>query len=218
MIQQMPLFPLGIVLFPGGTLNLHIFEERYRQMIGRCLEQNSPFGVVYLQSGDEVVEGRPAVRPAETASVGTVAQISANVRLEDGRYLLTATGQRRFRTQYILQRAPYLVAAVVELPEERGPQVDAAARELRAAYGRYWHAMSLATGQPVEVDELPGDPEAMAYQLAERIQMPYPQKQRWLEIELAERLRGLTAELLSELAILPAARKGKGGADFGNLN
>jgi Lon protease-like protein len=218
MIQQMPLFPLGTVLFPGGTLNLHIFEERYRQMIGTCLEQNTPFGVVYLHSGNEVAEGRPVVRPAETASIGTVAQISANVRLEDGRYLLTATGQRRFRTQYILQRAPYLIAAVIELPEERGPLVDAAARELRSVYGRYWHAISQATGEPVEIDELPGDPEAMAYQLAERIQMPYQQKQRWLEIELADRLRGLTAELVGELAILPAARKGKGGAGLGNLN
>jgi hypothetical protein len=212
MIQQLPLFPLGTVLFPGGTLNLHVFEERYRAMIGKCLEENSPFGVIYLRSGDEVAEGRPMARPTETASIGTVAQISANVRLEDGRYLLTATGLRRFSIHHILQRAPYIVAAVVDLPEEGGPQVAAAARELRAAYGRYWQAVSAASGAPVEIEELPDQPEAMAYQLAERLQVHYDQKQRWLETELSARLRGLASELLDELAILPPS------SGLGNLN
>ncbi|MEI7771924.1 MAG: LON peptidase substrate-binding domain-containing protein [Chloroflexales bacterium] len=212
MIQQLPLFPLGTVLFPGGTLNLHIFEERYRTMIGQCIEQGSPFGVVYLRSGDEVVEGRPAARPAEMASIGTVAQISANVRLEDGRYLLTATGLRRFSIHHILQRVPYIIAAVVELPEEGGLQVEAAARELRAAYGRYWQAVSTASGAPVEVEDFSEEPESMAYQLAERLQVPYDQKQRWLEAELNARLRGLAGELLGELAILPPT------PGLGNLN
>jgi uncharacterized protein len=212
MIQQLPLFPLGTVLFPGGTLNLHIFEERYRTMIGECIERNTPFGVVYLRSGDEVTEGRPLARPAETANIGTIAQISANVRLEDGRYLLNATGLRRFRIQYILQRAPYMIGAVIELPEEGGPQVEAAANELRSVYGRYWQAVSAASGAPVEVEELPEQPEAMAYQLAERLHVSYEQKQRWLETELTDRLRGLASELLSELAILPTS------TGLGNLN
>jgi Lon protease-like protein len=214
MIQQLPLFPLGTVLFPGATLNLHIFEERYRTMIGQCLEQNSPFGVIYLRSGDEVAEGRAVSRPTEVASIGTVAQISANVRLEDGRYLLTATGLRRFSIHHILQRTPYIIASVIELPEESGPQVAVAARELRAAYGRYWRAMSTASGTPVEVEDLPDAPEAMAYQLAERLQVPYHQKQRWLEKELIARLRGLADELLSELAILPQSSRG----GLSNLN
>lgn len=212
MIQQLPLFPLGTVLFPGNTLNLHIFEERYRTMIGKCLEDNSPFGVVYLRSGDEVSEGRALNRPAETASIGTIAQISANVRLEDGRYLLNAVGVRRFRIQYILQRAPYMIAAVVALPEEGGAQVDAAASELRSAYSRYWQAVAAASGAPVEVEDLSDEPAAMGYQLAERLQVSYEQKQRWLETELTDRLRGLATELLGELAILPP------GPGLGNLN
>lgn len=212
MIQQLPLFPLGTVLFPGSTLNLHIFEERYRAMIGKCLEDNSPFGVVYLRAGDEVTEGRALARPAETASIGTIAEISANVRLEDGRYLLNAVGVRRFRIQYILQRAPHIIAAVVALPEEGGSQVEAAAGELRAAYSRYWQAVAAASGAPVEVEELPDDPAAMSYQLAERLQVSYEYKQRWLETELTDRLRGLTTELLGELAILPS------GLGLGNLN
>jgi hypothetical protein len=212
MIEQLPLFPLGTVLFPGNTLNLHIFEERYRTMIAKCLEQSSPFGVVYLRSGDEVVEGRPVSRPAETASIGTIAQISANVRLEDGRYLLNAVGVRRFRIQYMLQRAPYMIAAVIGLPEEGGPQVATAANELRAVYGRYWQAVAAASGAPVEIEDLPDDPAAMAYQLAERFHVPYEQKQRWLETELSDRLRVLATELLSELSILPP------GPGLGNQN
>ncbi len=205
MNQQLPLFPLATVLFPGATLNLHIFEERYRTMISQCLEQNRPFGVVYLRSGDEVGEERPASRLAETANIGTVAEISANVRLDDGRYLLTATGLRRFSIRRILQRVPYIIAAVVDLPEEGGPQVDAAAHALRTVYGRYWQAISVASGTPIEVEDLSTEPEAMGYQLAERLQVPDELKQRWLETELSARLRDLASELLDELSILPPA-------------
>ncbi|MEI6779070.1 MAG: LON peptidase substrate-binding domain-containing protein [Chloroflexales bacterium] len=212
MNQQLPLFPLATVLFPGATLNLHIFEERYRTMISQCLEQNRPFGVVYLRSGDEVSEGRPTSRLAETANVGTVAEISANVRLDDGRYLLTATGLRRFSIRRILQRVPYIIAAVVDLPEEGGPQVDAAAHALRTVYGRYWQAISVASGTPIEVEDLSTEPEAMGYQLAERLQVPDELKQRWLETELSTRLRDLASELLDELSILPPA------PGLGNLN
>jgi Lon protease-like protein len=217
MIQQLPLFPLGTTLFPGAALNLHIFEERYRAMIGRCLEQKSPFGVILLRSGEEVEEGRPQARPAQIYEVGTVAQINANVRLEDGRYLLTATGERRFRVQYLLQRAPYLVASVVELAEQSGPDVEAAARDLRSIYARYWQAIAAATGTSAEGEDLPGSPEAMANQLAERLQVPHVRKQRWLEAELPARLRALASELRGELAILPAPGKRKGGPDQGDL-
>src|SRR6266508_1288840 len=54
MIQKLPILPLNTVLFPGAPLQLHIFEERYRLMIGRCLEQRSPFGVVLIRKGGEI--------------------------------------------------------------------------------------------------------------------------------------------------------------------
>ena len=143
MTQKLPIFPLNTVLFPGAPIQLHIFEERYRLMIGRCLEQSSPFGVALIRSGSEVSPDDPWVRrqleladPAnelelgalkrelggETVphSVGTTAQISVgeSVRLSDGRYYLVASGQRRFRIQYFVQRQPYLIASVAYLPEE----------------------------------------------------------------------------------------------------
>ncbi|EFO79141.1 peptidase S16 lon domain protein [Oscillochloris trichoides DG-6] len=212
MIQQLPLFPLGTVLFPGSTINLHIFEERYRTMINQCIVEDVPFGVVYLRSGDEVTEDRPFARPAETASIGTMTQINAHVRLEDGRFLINAIGMQRFHIQYIIQRSPYMVGMVMPLSEESGSQVESAAKELRAVYRRYWHAVSVASGAPVEVEDLPVAPEALAYYLADRCQVGYPQKQRWLEMELTERLRSLSSELISELAILPPS------VGLGNLN
>jgi Lon protease-like protein len=221
MIQQLALFPLGTILFPGGTLNLHIFEERYRQMIARCLEQGTPFGVVLIRDGDEVVEGRLGARSAEPYTIGTTAEINANVRLEDGRYLLTATGLKRFRIQYIVQRAPYIIAAVVELPDEHSSTVADEATELRGLYERYWQAVAVATGVPVEAEELPGDPLAMAYQLADRLQVPSAQKQQWLEADLRDRIQSITTALRQELSLLPRAGTrptSEGWGGMGSLN
>jgi uncharacterized protein len=220
MIRQLPLFPLGSILFPGATINLHIFEERYRQMIGRCLEQQSPFGVVLIRQGDEVEEGRVGARPAEPYAIGTVAEISANVKLEDGRFLLTATGRERFRIQYVLQRAPYLIASVADLPEAAAPDAAAVADELRATYERYWQAVAAATGVPTQPEELPAEPLALAYHLADRIQVPLARKQHWLEASLLTRLREITADLRTELALMPTGQRktGEGFSGMGSLN
>ncbi len=70
MVQKLPIFPLNAVLFPGAPLQLHIFEERYRQMIGRCVEQNSPFGVVLIRVGSEINPDDPWVRRQIEAAGG----------------------------------------------------------------------------------------------------------------------------------------------------
>lgn len=218
MIRQLPLFPLGTLLFPGATLNLHIFEERYKLMITRCLEAGTPFGVVLIREGDEVTEGRLGARPAEPYGVGTVAQISANIKLDDGRFLLTATGISRFRIQYVVQHAPYLVASVVELADAPGDKAFAAADELRAVYQRYWQAVAVATGADVEADELPGEPEQLSFELADRLQVNFARKQHWLECDLETRLRELSADLRAELTLLPSGPRKTGDGTIGNLN
>lgn len=218
MIRQLPLFPLGTILFPGATLNLHIFEERYRLMIARCLEERSPFGVVLIREGDEVEEGRVGARPAEPYAIGTVAEISANMRLEDGRYLVTATGRERFRIQYVLQRAPYIIASVAYLPEADAPGAVAAAAELRATYERYWQAVTAATGIPAQPEDLPEDPLALAYHLADRLQVAPARKQHWLEVGLTTRLREIAADMRTELALMPTGKRKTGEGFTGNLN
>jgi uncharacterized protein len=222
MIHKLPIFPLNTVLFPGAPIALHIFEERYRLMIGRCLEQNSPFGVVLIRSGSEVRSDDPWVQrqreilglgqgelgqPRETIShqVGTTAQIrsSESVRMEDGRYYLVAVGQRRFRIQYIAQRQPYLAASVSLLPEESGMADIEQSNQLRALYTRYWAALCAATGHQHEAEALPDDVVELTYWMAHRLRVDNTQKQRWLEADVATRLREMSAALRSELALLP---------------
>jgi Lon protease-like protein len=224
MIHKLPIFPLNTVLFPGAPITLHIFEERYRLMIGRCLEQNSPFGVVLIRSGSEVMPDDPWVRrqreilglsPAESGqtretiphAVGTTAQIrnGESVRLDDGRYYLAAVGQRRFRIQYLAQRQPYMVASVSFLPEESAQADVAQAIQLRALYTRYWAALCAATGHQHEAEALPDDVIDLTYWMAHRLRVDSHHKQRWLEADVATRLREMSAALRAELALLPAS-------------
>jgi len=245
MTQKLPIFPLNMVLFPGAPIQLHIFEERYRLMIGRCLEQSSPFGVALIRSGSEVSPDDPWVRRqleladaadelalgalkrelgGETVphSVGTTAQISVgeSVRLSDGRYYLVASGQRRFRIQYFVQRQPYLIASVAYLPEESSAAVAEPAQQLRQLYARYWAAISAATGYEAPDETLPEHVVDLTYWMANRLQVGNLQKQRWLEADITTRLREISAAIRAELALLPAAEPGEheGGSGSGSWN
>ncbi len=204
MTQKLPLFPLNTVLFPGASLTLHIFEERYRLMISRCLEQQTPFGVVLIRDGEEVGQN---VLPHD---IGTIAQITKHVRLDDGRYYLTTVGQRRFRVQYALQRMPYIVASVAMLPEETNPGITSIAQELRTTYDQYWQSVTAATGFQNQAEGLSDDLIAMTYQLAHRLQVPNEQKQHWLETDMATRIREIIQALQAEMVLLP--RPGTGGS------
>lgn len=218
-IQKLPLFPLGTVLFPGGTINLHIFEERYRLMIGRCIEENSPFGIVLIREGTEVLEGRADPRPAQPHEVGTIAQISTSVKLDDGRFLLTAVGAQRFRIQSIIQQVPYLIASVTTLSDEFSPRATLAARDLRVTYERYWQGIALATGLKAEIEDLPPDVVTMTYHLADRLQVTNERKQHWLEADVTARLREMTAVLRTELALMPRPGPGHQSDEWsGSLN
>lgn len=219
MIQKLPLFPLNTVLFPGSTIGLVIFEERYRQMIGRCLEQHTPFGVVLIRSGSEVDPNDPYVKQMRESAglidpgepqpetvpyqIGTVARINESIRLEDGRYWLRVAGQRRFRVQYLLQRQPYLVASVVHLQEETPPEVLPETERLRALYQHYWSTLEAATGQSTESDPLPDDPVELSYALAHRLRVDTTRKQHWLEADLTTRLREIGAAIQIELSLFP---------------
>ncbi|MEF3274013.1 MAG: LON peptidase substrate-binding domain-containing protein [Chloroflexus sp.] len=205
---SLPLFPLGTLLFPGGTMNLHIFEERYRLMIGRCLSTQQPFGIVLLRRGHEVIEGRRMAIAPEPYDVGTIAVIQEHLRLEDGRYLLQVSGQQRFRIVQIVEQAPYLVGQVNLLPDRVDSQTLAAATELRAVYRRYWERVATITGMELDVEELPLEPIRLSYALADRLQIDPAQKQRWLEADVTSRLRSLIKALRTELAILPRGPQG----------
>ena len=118
--EPLPLFPLHTVLFPGGLLPLHVFEERYRLLVG----EGRDFGVVLIRHGREVGPGLgDDVHP-----VGTVARLRDVEALPDGSYRVVALGLNRFRVQQLERTRPYLTARVKRLPDD--PTVKARLRLL----------------------------------------------------------------------------------------
>jgi uncharacterized protein len=107
-LDQIPLFPLNAVLFPGGPLKLRIFEPRYVDMIGRCMREGSSFGVAMI------VEGTEAGGPATTATIGTSARIVDFEKLPDGLLGITAVGDRCFRLESVRRQADGLNVAEIE--------------------------------------------------------------------------------------------------------
>jgi hypothetical protein len=109
--MDIPLFPLRTVLYPGGPLPLRIFEQRYLDMISRCLRNERPFGVVLIKEGSET-------GPASTHDVGTLATITDWYQGSDGLLGVTATGLDRFRRlSDRRQEDGLLIGAVEVLPE-----------------------------------------------------------------------------------------------------
>ena len=152
--MQIPLFPLHTVLAPGIALPLHIFEERYRIMVRRCLEGSSPFGVVLIRDGSEVVrEGGP--QSLSIAGVGTLAEIREASRYTDGRYDLLAVGTSRFVVREVRTDVePYLVAEVDPYPDEPGdgdPDVaDALAAKVTRRFVDYLRLLQPRDGETAE--------------------------------------------------------------------
>lgn len=210
MTYKLPLFPLNAVLFPGFTISLHVFEERYRLMIERCLEQEAPFGIVLIRKGPEV--GGDAI----PYQIGTVATIQQSKQLPDGRYYLNALGQRRFRVQYIAHRQPYPLASVADLPEEfGGAEIENAAQQLRELYARYWAAVNTATGSQHKPETPPEQVVNLTYWMAQHLNVNNQQKQRWLEADVATRLREMSGAIRNELLILPDQNNEEPGNMFG---
>jgi len=109
---DIPLFPLGAVLFPGGVLALKVFEQRYLDMAAACMKAGTPFGVCLIASGKEV--GQPAV----PHPVGTLAHIVSGDMPQLGILMLELRGGRRFRILTQTVAAGGLLRAQVELLEE----------------------------------------------------------------------------------------------------
>lgn len=177
---ELPLFPLSTVLFPGMPLALHIFEDRYKLMIGNCIEARKPFGVVLIKEGVE------ALGPlAEPHAVGCIAQITQVERLEAGRLNIGAVGRERFRIISLDDKLPYLVGKVERYPlgnDQPEAQVKAA-RRLRPWVVRYMDVLSQIDGIELDPLQLPDEPLALAYLAATLLQVPQEQKQRLLAAE-----------------------------------
>jgi len=108
------MFPLGTVLFPYELLPLHVFEDRYRAMMGDVLAADGRFGVVLIERGSEVGGGE------RRGGIGTMARIVESAELDDGRWVLVAVGERRIAVERWLPDEPYPQAVLVEGRETNG--------------------------------------------------------------------------------------------------
>jgi len=121
---EMPLFPLGTVLFNGGQLPLRIFEPRYVDMVSHCMKTATGFGVVLIRSGSEVRASREDASP-DIFHTGTEAQIEDFNALADGGLGIVTRGKRKLRVRSSHQQADGLLIGQVEfLPEEPRAGVD----------------------------------------------------------------------------------------------
>ena len=205
-VDELPMFPLGSVLFPSMLLPLRVFEPRYREMIGHCLEHRLDFGVVLIERGSEV--GGGDVR----TDVGCRASILRAEPSAGGEWALVAVGTRRLRVCRWLADDPYPRAEVLNWPEEPSPEhteadddelLHAARRDLRevlqlAVEAGAWRG-------PMEVGEL-SDPAIGSYQLASMTPLGAFDRQRLLAAPGAATRLTLLRELLADQAHLLRAR------------
>jgi Lon protease-like protein len=182
MAELLPLFPLTTVLFPDMLLPLHIFEPRYRLLVRRCMDDDRPFGVVLIRSGQDV-----GATP-EPHAVGTEAKIMAFSPLTDGRSYIVVRGGRRFALEQTdPDTEPYLVGRVRYLDELEGDGAPLRAAVAVEAYGQYIVAVMAVTddarGDRAIVDELASvAPREAAYRIAASLAVDANERQRLLEL------------------------------------
>ena len=202
---EIPLFPLDIVLFPGMPLSLHIFEDRYKLLIGNCLQERRPFGVVLIK------KGREALGPlAEPHLVGCTAYVSQVERLEQGRMNIGAIGRERFRINSLDQSLPYLLGQVERFPigDLNRAEQKLAADRLRPWVIRYLAILPEVEDLTIEPRLLPADPILLAYLAATLLQVPVEQKQSLLVAKQALPLLEELHELYRrEIALVKVMRE-----------
>ena len=177
LVRNFPLFPLGLVALPSEVVPLHIFEERYKAMIARCLEEESEFGIVWLADD--------GLRP-----IGCACEVTEILeRMPDGRVNLLARGTRPFRIEQRQDDLAY-PAGVVEFLFDRDEPYDSEAAD--SAHGAYTELVLQAT------DKAP-DPEAIgaltAYEMAATVEFGLEAKQGLLDLRSESARMKLVARL-----------------------
>lgn len=183
--EELALFPLNTVLFPGGPLPLRIFEPRYVDMVRACLREERGFGVVLIRGGSEI-------GPAQFEAIGTLARIVDFHALADGLLGLTTLGERRFRVRTHQCRRDGLHVGQVQWLEIESPQPLPA---------EYQHLPAILETLLREAPELyahlerrPDDVSWVSCRLAELLPLTLSSRQFCLELQdPLQRLRLLSA-------------------------
>jgi len=196
--EEIPLFPLHPVLFPGGRLPLQIFEPRYLDMVVRCMRDGTRFGVVLIRSGSDARLNRGARQP-EIFDVGTEAEIVDFNQLSNGRLGVVVRGARKFRVRAVREQPDHLLIGTVEmLPEEPHMPVGEEYQELVDILRELaLHPMVQKLGLEMAFD----DASSVGWRLAELLPIEPEIKQSLLKLHWPR-------ERLQELARLVAKLRG----------
>jgi uncharacterized protein len=212
-----PLFPLSVVQFPGVVTPLHIFEERYRQLLRDITPGDKRFGIIY--PGDL---SAPGSELPPVGSVGCAVEVIAQQELPDGRSNILCAGTTRFYTRRYVEGEPYYQAEVEYFDDELTLEDldDEVARALALFKELIAVGRKLREAADAEAPELPEDPAALSYIIAASLDVPLEEKQRWLEMtdpaarlrQVTERMQGLTGEYEQRARIQKIAKSnGHGG-------
>jgi Lon protease-like protein len=183
LMRDFPLFPLGMVALPTELVPLHIFEERYKTMIARCLEEECEFGIVWL--ADDGLQ-----------TIGCACEVAEVLeRMPDGRLNLVARGTRPFRIEARQDELAY-PAGTVEFLDDRDEAADEDAAA--AAHAAYADLVEQATDRTPDTDEIDG---MSAYEMAATVEFGLDAKQGLLD------LRSETARLKLVTRLFRAALK-----------
>jgi Lon protease-like protein len=189
-MERFPLFPLGLVLLPEEIVPLHIFEERYKRMIGECLEAGSEFGIVWL-SDDGLKE------------IGCTAQIVQLLEeMDDGRMNILVRGSKPVRLKRRIEDLPYPAGDIELLDEAKRDDDPALAEEARE---RYAQLVERLTESRPDAEQLAG---LGAYGMAATIDFALDAKQALLEARSEdERLRMIGELFVSTMQRLDLAQR-----------
>jgi Lon protease-like protein len=189
---ELPIFELPLALLPGELLPLHIFEERYKRMIARCLEEDEPFGIVLRDD-----EGG-ARRIGCEARVAEVLE-----RFDDGRMNIVVTGERPFKVLDRFEGPEFPSGEVEPIEREEPDELDVGAGDV--ARDAFAELVGRVAGEPPEAGELAGQD---SYGLAARVELPAETKQRLLELRSEpERMRVLGRALRALLDALARSER-----------
>ncbi|HEU5001578.1 MAG TPA: LON peptidase substrate-binding domain-containing protein [Actinomycetota bacterium] len=180
MTETLGLFPLGTVLVPGERLPLHIFEPRYRELIGECLERSQPFGFI-RSHGDQI------------GPVGTRAAVTEVLtRHPDGTFDIVVAGGRRFHLVELTAGRSFITGRVEDFEDLPDPATPDEAARCRQAFDR----LLVQIGADPAASPLPSDDEALAFAIAAVVELPPALKQELLASRSErDRVRLLTEAL-----------------------
>jgi Lon protease-like protein len=203
MTDTLPLFPLGTVLFPGLLLPLHIFEDRYKELVRDLLDGPEPrrFGVIAIKKGRETgVEGVSSLY--EVGCTATLRETEGN---DDGGYEVVAVGTQRFRLDALDESRAYLQGEVEFLAEDEGDSAAAgrAAHLVAEAFQAYLDVLTAQDLAQVNVPEVPEEPVLLSYLVAASMIIDLPDRQALLaEPDSLSRLTAERAMLVRETTML----------------